>query len=171
VATEVEFDKDFKRINKALEYIGSHSIVIGIYGRSLKTSAESLRLYAGGATGEGEENITTLNSIMFYHEYGKGNNPIRPFFRNAVESLTADLDNIGDKLLQKLIDNKSWTGKSFLDALGVISLGYIVKSIAQGNYIPNKPATIKAKSGRNKPLIDTGTAIRSFGYKVVKSNG
>ena len=54
-----------------------------------------------------------------------------------------------------------------LSKLGVSYEGEMKKTFLVGQFIPNKPATIKRK-GSSRPLIDTGHLRQSITSKVVK---
>ena len=115
----------------------------------------------------GEGNVTQNVAARGYvHEFGRGNNPQRPFMRQAFE------DN-KDKLTKKiqkwytLVVNDKMGIKKFLNRIGVLHTGQIQRKIRAGNFIPLKPKTIKKKKS-TRPLIDTAVMLNSVKHKIEK---
>ena len=90
-------------------------------------------------------------------------NPPRPFMRNTVRH---NRGQWGPLLGAALKASKLDTTR----ALGVVGLkiaSQMQDEIKATSEPPNAPSTVKAK-GFNKPLIDTGTLLRSIDFEVVE---
>jgi hypothetical protein len=62
---------------------------------------------------------------------------------------------------------------SVMGVLGEVMVADIKQTIQKGNFVPDAPATVKAKERRGKsepghPLIDTGQMLESIISEVVK---
>lgn len=113
---------------------------------------------------------TPVAQVARWNEYGvpRGSGeriPPRPFMRPAVfekkNELTALLRSEYKKAFK---DNKNTM--QVLKKFGEKVVFEIQNQIITGNYVPNAPATIKAKGGRSKPLYDTGLMLNSVDYKA-----
>ena len=98
--------------------------------------------------------------VARYNEFGTSKIPMRPFFRNAINTNTKKWFASMQQLLKANDDR-------VLEKVGEIARGDIVQSITTLNTPPNKQSTINTKKSSN-PLIDTGLMRRSVTYKVSK---
>lgn len=102
-------------------------------------------------------------SVAYWHNYGKGHNPARPFFTNAITKNKNKWFSVLKNDLSK--QNKQINLKSTFETLGNIMVGDIKKSITELKTPPLSPITIARKKSSN-PLIDTGLLRSSVTYKV-----
>lgn len=158
-------DKDWERIQKELKVIGDSRILFRFVDENHKNSAKSKGLAQSGT--DNKATVKEIDHYMWILDGGSKNTPARPWFRNALPRIEKELSNFTEIGVQKVIDGK-WTGADFMDALGYWCVGIFVESIVKGNWEPNADSTIKSKKGRSKPLVDTGTALRSLGFLVYK---
>lgn len=141
--------EDFEKLDKELKYLENHYVVIGVL------SDEKI-------------DSVTVKEYSIYVEYGTVNIPSRPFFRSATTAKSARMKilNYTRSQFREVIERNK-TGKQALEAIGIFVKGKIQYSIKKGNWVANSPATI-AKKGKNNPLIDTGTMIKSIDYEIRK---
>lgn len=102
-------------------------------------------------------------SVAYWHNYGKGHNPARPFFNNSISKNKNKWFNILKNEFMKQepkIDMK----KAF-EILGNVMVADIKRSITELKTPPLKPITIARKKS-SQPLIDTGHLRNSVTYKV-----
>lgn len=94
--------------------------------------------------------------------YKEGNIPERPTMRPATKSVQDTLI----KILKSDLDPKTMVvTRTIAGKLGLAFQNEIQKNIAQLRSPANAESTIKAKKS-DKPLIDTGTLMRSITFKV-----
>jgi hypothetical protein len=90
--------------------------------------------------------------------------PPRPFMRLAARNFMSKRTAI-----QATITNKAMKGEitaaQALARVGLVMENEVVKSMKNGNWIPNAPSTI-ARKGFDKPLIETGLMWKSVSSKV-----
>ena len=118
----------------------------------------------GKAFHEEEGKKVDLLDVAMFNELGTSRTPSRPFMRDSVDD---NIDSI-TKFCQaqiKGIANGSKDAESALNAIGVMQVGLVQKTIVEGNFVPNAPSTI-AKKGSDKPLIDTGLMRQSVHYVI-----
>ena len=145
--------KNLDDLFKELDYLDSHVIVVGVLGDKEvdEVSVQEYAIYVefGTENKEGEEHI-----------------PARPFFREATQTTEArkKISKYMKNEMEKVIESKK-TGKQACNAVGEYVRGLIVKSIKEGDWVPNAPSTVKQK-GKNNPLIDTTTLIKSIDYEI-----
>ena len=140
---------------KELKKLSKKSVIVGFAGVKGAKKAEGDNITIGEYA-----NIMDKGSI-------KRNIPARPFFRRALFFPEGKqmLNNMKSKLLQKLIEGKI-DAIGFYQAIGLFAKGQIIKSINKGGFAPLKQATIKAKDGKTKQLIDTGSMINAVEFEV-----
>lgn len=111
---------------------------------------------------------TPVAMVARWNEYGTGGKhgiPPRPFMRPAVFERKQELtEYLRSKYKQAIKDRKNTM--QVLKKFGEYVVDKIQTQIITGDYIPNTPATIKAKNGRSKPLYDTGFMLGSVDYKA-----
>lgn len=107
---------------------------------------------------------TSVAMVGTVHEYGapKAGVPPRPFMRPTVTKNAKDWP----KMLALALKANNMDGKKALALMGEIITGQIRQSIIDVKSPKLKKATIKAKGGRTKPLIDTDQMLDSIDYEV-----
>lgn len=156
--------QDLEKITKAINYIQTHTIEIGILG----TGGNVPGMF-GGKRGE-----TKVLTYAWALEFGTSKMPPIPFFRNAIES---NEEEISDYIQEKV--NDIMAGK--LDELpackqiGEFIRGKIILSIQNaGSWA--RPLSPKYEKWKNKhypnragqTLILDGFLIKSIRYKIIK---
>lgn len=129
------------------------------------------------ASAEGQAEGLNVATVAFWNEFGtsrgtdKDGNavpgiPSRPFFRTMVASKSPRWGvALGNQLRKTEYDpNMS------LSLMGEVIKGQLQKSITTWSSPPNAPSTV-ARKGFNKPLIHTGTMLRSVDYQVLTGEG
>ena len=108
---------------------------------------------------------TYVAQVARWNEYGTRTAPSRPFMRPAVFERKQELNAFLRSQYKQAFKDKKDTMK-VLRKFGEKVVLAIQMQILTGNYVPNAPATIKAKQGRSKPLYDTGLMLSSVNYKA-----
>lgn len=111
------------------------------------------------------EDDTPVAKVARWNEYGTGHAPARPFMRPAVFEKKQELTALLRSEYKKAFKDKRNT-MQVLETFGRKVVLDIQTQILTGNYVPNAPATIKAKGGRTKPLYDTGLMLYSVSYQA-----
>lgn len=107
---------------------------------------------------------TYVADVAVTNEFGLGV-PERSFFRQANEVVRKKLIAV----IKKFVDPKTLRVDMRIGGL----LGEVHKSAVQQSIVdlrepPNSPATIRAKGGKDNPLIDTSTMVNAVTYRVNK---
>lgn len=101
-----------------------------------------------------------------WQEYGTSRGiPSRPFLRNTLYSKSSQWAEEISPLLQDLMFGNSTT-EEITNKLGVMMRQSIKKTIDEQNFVPLKPATVRAK-GSSMILIDTGDMYNAIDYKRI----
>ena len=147
-----DIDKGWSRIVKELKEINKSVVKVGI-------------LESAGNTTDGKMRMAKLGSIQ---EYGLPQKkiPPRPFMRQAYERCKEKIIQLLKSEKSKIILGKSNVKKS-LDVVGTYFQQEIQREFTAGNFVPNKPETIRRK-GSSQPLIDTGRLKGSIRFLVEK---
>ncbi len=115
------------------------------------------------------KNNVPVAAVAIINEFGTKENggriPERPFFRNANAILKTNLQAFLLKHMVRVAGALTVT-PSTLELLGSHHQGLIQKAIGDMTDPPNAPSTIKAKKGKDHPLIDTGYMKTAVTYKV-----
>jgi hypothetical protein len=119
-----------------------------------------------GIFGNETEDGTSVVDYAIYNEFGTRSIPARPFMATTVERYKAQTDKFIDKLAVDIEDNKIKPNMA-LKRLGLYFQAMIRKTIKDGPWTPNAPATIAIK-GSSKPLVDTGRMIGAVNYEVTR---
>jgi hypothetical protein len=121
----------------------------------------------GFQAGEGvEDNGADIAEIAAYNELGTVHIPARPFLRDSVDAHVEDIRNFLYECLQLIVNGQA-TAQDILYRIGMFQKGLVQQEIVQGDFEPNKPATIE-KKGSDVPLVDTGTMGESVNYVIVE---
>lgn len=134
--------------------------------RNLKTGRKvSEKLAETIATG-GKGEAISLAMIAATHEFGspEQNIPERSFLRGGIRRGIPKFNKVNEDSLRKVVRGEM-TCAGALDRLGVVAVGEVKREFVVGNFVPNKPATIKRK-GSSRPLIDTAQLRQSITYQL-----
>ena len=104
---------------------------------------------------------TYVAQVAYFNEFGTLKIPMRPFFRNAINSNNKKWFSSLKQLMQK---NQNL--ELSLNMVGELAKGDIIRSINSMNTPANSQSTIKYKKS-SKPLVDTGLLRSSVTYRVV----
>lgn len=130
---------------------------------------QSRRAFVTVGIHEGERNAegTDIAEYAAANEYGTDSIPSRPFMRTSFDENVADISRDMANGIESVK-----AGGSVYRALSMIGLKHenrIKNTIQQRDFLPRlKPATVKAKKGSTKTLIDSGAMIGSIRYVVHK---
>ena len=105
---------------------------------------------------------TSVPTVAYKNEYGWGNIPPRPFFRDTIK---AQKKNWG--VLARDAAKAGYSVEKILGLVGLQMQNDIQHSIMTWTTPPNAPYTV-AKKGFNKPLIDTSLLVDSIKSEVVE---
>lgn len=135
----------------------------------LKQNEVFIGYQAGHAKHTDEDgNTADMAEIAMFNELGTSTSPPRPFLRTAV-------DENQDKILRaavaavKGLAKEGGSAQKSLNQLGLFGKGLVQKTIVDGDFAPNAPATIKKKKS-DKPLIDLAQMRQQVNY-VIKKKG
>lgn len=144
-----------QKYKEALEKIASvhKGVKAGIPADATTTDGQSIAEYA------------------MYNEMGTRTIPARPFMRyTANEKQYEWLEVLSHKLNYQSIEKNN--AEDALGLTGEMMKAHIQQTIQKGQFIPDAPATVKAKARSGKvepdhPLIDTGQLLAAVTYEVV----
>lgn len=106
----------------------------------------------------------SLLDVVIWNEYGTEKIPSRPFIRNSVESYIKEIDGFFQRDIKRRVIAAA-PARQLLARIGEYQVTLIRRSIKEGSYVPNSPATVARKKS-DKPLIDTGHMRQSIHYQV-----
>lgn len=123
---------------------------------------------AGATTTDGK----SIPEYAIYNEVGTAHIPPRPFMRNTLN----DKQDSWKAFLESNVDYNNIQRDKCVGVMGVlgeIMVADIKQTIQKGNFVPDAPATVKAKQRKGKrepdhPLIDTGQMLESIISEVVQ---
>lgn len=139
-------------------------------GRALADIARQLNkagsLEVGYFAGATYPDGTEVAEVAEIHEYGapKANIPARPFMRPTVTKNAKEWP----KALALALKANNNDAEKALALMGEVIVGEVKQSIIDVKSPKLKEATVKAKGGRTKPLIDTSHMLDSTTYRVIK---
>lgn len=109
-----------------------------------------------------------MASLALIHERGSAANniPARPFMKQTRQRVEGRFARLLRRLYKQVVNGKV-NPQNGLAKLGVDYEGEMKNTFTVGQFVPNKPATIKRK-GSSRPLIDTGHLRQSITSKVVR---
>lgn len=148
----IDKDKGWKRIKESFNVADSF-VKVGIL-----SSAQAP-----------EDSSMTMAKLAAVHEFGSPahNIPDRPFIRQTIDRIKGDIIKFNKNQYDQIIQGKTTVYKA-LASLGVYVTREMKRQFNIGNFAKNKPATIAAKKGSSKPLIDTGRLRNSINFEVVE---
>lgn len=106
---------------------------------------------------------TPVAAVAFWNEFGKGEQPARPFFRQMI---AAESPTWPDKMA-KLAKATDYDGDKVLGLMGEDIKGALQKGINDFTTPALAESTVEQK-GFAKPLIDTSHMLNSVNYEVIK---
>ena len=109
---------------------------------------------------------TDLVDVAMYNEYGTSTIPPRPFLEQGVQNHQQEIQQAINNAFY--IVDKGGDAEKGLNQIGNVARGAIQDEIANGDFAPNAPSTIK-KKGSSRPLIDTGHMRQSVKYYIRKA--
>lgn len=116
---------------------------------------------------------TPVAYVAAIQEFGNpsGNNPSRPFFRNAI-SKNDGWKQLATKAMNAVVEGRMELNQA-LNQMGLKMSADVKDSITDGSYEALKQSTLDARQSRkrtqgvaSKPLIDTGQMLQSVTYAV-----
>ena len=116
---------------------------------------------------------TPVAYIAAIQEFGNpaGNNPSRPFFRNAI-SQHAGWKDLANKNMAAVIEGRIELNQA-LNQMGLKMAADVKDSITDGSYEALKQSTLDARQSRkrtkgvaSKPLVDTARMLQSVKHAV-----
>lgn len=141
-------------------------------GRGLDALAQQLRAAAhsrvlvGVPAGPTEADGASMAMVAATVEFGKDNQPERPFLRGGVRGSLPEVRAIARHDLAAVAEGHQ-TISVALERIGAVAAGSVKKYMAGDNFAPNAPSTV-AKKGSSQPTIDT-SALRQAVTHVVES--
>lgn len=153
-AVEDKLTKEGERLLAELKVLTSNSVKIGFQ------SGEAFEKTKDGADG------ADICEIAVYNELGTETIPSRPFMRDSIDKHEEEIVNFASERVKDLTKNKC-TAEGVLNEVGIFEKGIVQWEIANGDFAPNAPSTIRKKKS-DRPLIDTGTMRQSVNYIVTK---
>ncbi len=137
------------------------------YFKELKKLAK-MEVRVGFQGDETYDDGVSVAEIAAFNELGTSDTPARPFMKQSFEKHEKELQAACDQVNKAIIAGRS--AEQALDVLGVTAKGIVQEEIADGDFAPNAPSTVK-KKGSDKPLIDTGHMRQSVNYVVKRRGG
>lgn len=116
---------------------------------------------------------TPVAYVAAIQEFGNpaGNNPSRPFFRNAI-SKNDGWKDLASKAMNAVVEGRIELNQA-LNQMGLKMGADVQESITDGSYEELKQSTLDARQSRkrtegvaSKPLIDTGQMLQAVSYSV-----
>jgi len=152
---------------------GTVRVIKDTHGAGLAALAKRLRagehrVLVGVPRGAGvEENGASLALVAATVEFGKENQPERPFLRGGVRESLPTVRRAAARDLSSVAKGTK-TLDAALEMSGVIATGAVKRYMAGPNFAPNAPSTI-AKKGSSQPTIDSAQ-LRSAVTSVLEKN-
>lgn len=141
-------------------------------GRGLQELADRLRAAAnsrvkvGVPSGPTEQDGTSMALVAATVEFGKENQPERPFLRGGVRESLPQVRSLAAHDLAAVAEGRQTIAVA-LERAGAVAVGSVKKYMTGDHFAPNAPSTI-AKKGSEQPTIDTA-ALRGSITSVVEA--
>lgn len=116
--------------------------------------------------GKGKRAGADLVDIALYNELGTDTIPSRPFLAQTVAQQGDAIKKASAEWIMQVAEGKL-SRMQALKNIGVLVKGAIQHQMAEGEFAPNTPSTIR-KKGSDKPLIDTGQLRQGVSYKICR---
>lgn len=112
-----------------------------------------------------EDDGTDVCDIAAWNELGTSGMPSRPFLRKSVDENEVKINAFLQSKKNDLIRGVS--AEQMLKEIGIFQKDLIQEKIIEGDFVPNAESTVR-KKGSSKPLIDSGTMLKSVNYVIQK---
>lgn len=165
-----DFILRLQKMNANLDFIRKRSVAVGwVDGSKKHSDYKSGKKHRTG-------NQPSLAQIARVLNYGTAPQfrpdgsithriPARPFMEVLRSEYGDYLNKVAEQMARKIIAGTANSG-DFFKRFGVSAKGALQRAMQRSDrYAPNAPSTI-ARKGSSRPLIDTGTLIRSVDYEV-----
>lgn len=168
--------KDFilrlQKMNANFDFIRKRSVAVGwVDGNKTHADYKAGKKHAKGKPASMAMIARIINYGTAPQFKPDGSNqqriPARPFMQTMVSEYGDYLNKVAVAEAKKIVNG---TGNSvdFFKRVGVFAKGALQRSMMRSElYAPNAPSTIRRKKS-SRPLIDTGTLIRSVDYEIRK---
>jgi len=128
----------------------------------------------GQGIAPGESDAETVVMYALANEFGT-RAPARPFLRTSFAAhRRLWIEALRRGLRLRLAGDTSQPAAT-LRVLGVVAVGQVQRTLREGQWTPNAPATIrrKTRAGRrgDQPLVDTGQLVQSVRAAIESRNG
>ncbi len=156
------------KIRKALEFLGSHHLEIGIFGEDDSKILMIARVQEYGVeikVTEAMRNYLHAAGLHLRGETDKITIPERSFMRAGFDVKRKDFQKKGEEIVYKVIGLKL-TSQAGLDILGNYIVGQLQDYLTKIRNPANHPFTINQK-GSSNPLINEGRLRQAITYKIV----
>ena len=166
----VKVDEEFNylpKIRKALEYLGSHHLEIGIFGEDDSKMLMIARVQEYGVEIEVTEKMRIYLHVIGLHlksDTDKITIPERSFIRAGFDAKKKDFQKVGEKIIYQVIALELKPQNGF-DILGNYIVGQLQEYLTNISSPANHPFTVQQK-GSSNPLIDEGHLRQAITYKV-----
>lgn len=146
------------RIKKDLRGLNSYAALVGIPSTAPRPVDKKTK----------KPLAINMASLALIHERGSAANhiPARPFMKQTRQRAEGRFARLLRRLYKQVVNGKV-SPFNGLSKLGTDYEGEMKNTFTVGQFVPNKPATIKRKES-SRPLIDTGHLRQSITSKVVK---
>lgn len=137
--------------------------------KAVLTGIDGVQVRVGWFEGTTEPNGTPTAYVAAIHEFGapRAGIPARPFMRPTIANNQAawmqEFAAIARKSLMGGLDPVQ-----AMDQMGLRIAGEVKQSIQAVSSPPLKPQTVKRK-GHNKPLVESGTMLKTVVHKTEKT--
>lgn len=138
----------------------------GVAALQRRLRASVSRVLVGVPAGPVEADGTSMALVAATVEFGKDNQPERPFLRGGVRESLPQVRALAKHDLAAVAEG-NMTIPMALERVGLVVVGSVKKYMAGDNFAPNAPSTI-AKKGSSQPTINT-SALRQAVTHVVES--
>jgi hypothetical protein len=141
-------DRGMEQFKRELERMRAAIVTVGLHQDSGSNKGVHIAEYAA------------------YNEYGTENVPSRPFMRTTFDENVQSISQVMKEEYLKTQDGRS-TASRGLNIVGLKYAEMIKETIRSRNFLPRlKPATIKAKKGSTKTLVDSNEMVKAIKRKV-----
>jgi len=163
-----------KKVLKEIDYLTSHAIAIGVFGKEDSTLVMIATVQEFGCNIVVTENMRRY--FMARYLAGEISSPLskntaqiripeRPFIRGSFDKNQKNYSSFIEKQIDKILQ-LGLPAKTGLELIGEYIAGDIKKYMVDLNSPANSPMTVQSK-GSSNPLIDTGRLVNSITYEIV----
>ena len=165
-----DFITRLQKMNANFDFIRKRSVAVGwVDGNKKHNDHKAGKKHRNG-------NQPTLAQIARVLNYGTAGQfkpdgsyqqriPARPFMEVLRGEYGDYLQKVAETMYRKILSGTANSG-DFFKRFGTSAKGALQRAMQRSDlYKPNAPSTL-ARKGSSRPLIDTGTLIRSVDYEV-----